>query len=479
VRNPPALLLLGSRRADARQLLMATGVGCGLGAAASVAAATRSPPAVAVVLALLVGSAVALLGDLRRVLLGLALLDIPFQWYTYLGYREDVEAMAGFAGFSVSVTTVALVGLYVLWIGGLLVNPEGTARVRLRPAAPPLAFLGILGLSLLVAGDRTVAGFQLTMYLQALLLFVYVASTVRTTGQLRFVVTMLLVGVCLESLVALAMLASGGSLQLPGLATRTTAASTGGTRIAGTIGSPNNAGAYFAFMFSLSAGVYLSGVRGSLRRLAVAGAVLAGISLVLTLSRGAWIACAVSIIVLLAGSGGRQLHRAAVPAFAIGVAIVLVPLYSVFSERLLSSDHGAAEGRVPLIHMALQMIMDHPFLGVGANNFVLEVPKYATGDYSSAWLSTVHHKYLLIWSEGGIGALIAFLVFLAAAIVRGWRLRHAADPLKAGIGLGLAAAVIGHAVHMNFELFAGGTTTQMLWLAAGLLASPSLASGEP
>jgi O-antigen ligase len=168
-----------------------------------------------------------------------------------------------------------------------------------------------------------------------------------------------------------------------------------------------------------------------------------------------------------------------VPAFAIGVTIVLVPLYSVFSERLLSSDHGAAEGRVPLIHMAWQMITDHPLLGVGANNFVFAVQDYAVGDYSTAWLSTVHHKYLLIWSEGGIGALIAFLVFLGTAIVGAWRLRHATDPLKAGIGLGLAAALIGHAIHMNFELFAGGTTTQMLWLAAGLLASPSLASGEP
>jgi O-antigen ligase len=128
--------------------------------------------------------------------------------------------------------------------------------------------------------------------------------------------------------------------------------------------------------------------------------------------------------------------------------------------------------------MAWHMILDHPFLGVGANNFVLQVQNYAGGDFAAAWLSTVHHKYLLIWSEGGIGALAAFLVFLATAIVRGWRARHSADPLVAGVGLGLAAAVIGHAVHMNFELFAGGTTTQMLWLAAGLLGSLSISSEE-
>jgi putative inorganic carbon (hco3(-)) transporter len=161
------------------------------------------------------------------------------------------------------------------------------------------------------------------------------------------------------------------------------------------------------------------------------------------------------------------------------VVLVLVPLYGVISQRLLSSDHGAAQGRVPLIHMAWEMIGDHPVLGVGANNFVLRVSDYARGDYSSAWLSTVHHKYLLIWAEGGALALAAFLVFVGAAMVRGWRARRADDPLVAGVGLGLCAAVAGHAVHMNFEIFSGGTTTMMLWLAAGLLAAPVLSARSP
>ena len=184
-------------------------------------------------------------------------------------------------------------------------------------------------------------------------------------------------------------------------------------------------------------------------------------------------------MVLAGGAGARRLSRAAVPGFLLVIAIVLVPLYSVISDRLLSSDHGAAQGRVPLIDMAWQMIQDHPVLGVGANNFVLVVPNYATGEYASAWLSTVHHKYLLIWAEAGPAALLAFLALVAGAVVRGWRARRVDDPLVAGVGLGLSAAVAGHAVHMNFELFAGGTATQMLWLAAGLLAAPVFSSRPP
>ena len=455
-------------------------IGLGLGLLAAAAAATRSGPVLATVLLVTAGSALAIIGRLKRVLLGLVLVDIPLQWDVYFGYRDDVDQMAGLAGFSLSLTTLALAGLYGMWTAALLVDPENAPRVRLRPIAAPLAFVAILLASLVVAGDRTVAGFQVTMYTQALLLLIYVAGTVRARDDVRFVVVLLLAGACLESALALAMWAAGGALTLPGLETHTTAAvEGGGNRVGGTIGSPNNAGGYFAFMFALAAGVFMSGQRGSLRRLALAAGVLCFICLALTLSRGAWIACVVSMVVLAGGAGARRLSRAAVPGFLLAIAIVLVPLYSVISERLLSSDHGAAEGRMPLIHMAWQMIEDHPVLGVGANNFALVVPNYAAGDYASAWLSTVHHKYLLIWAEAGPLALVAFLALVGGAIVRGWRARRADDPLVAGVALGLCAAVAGHAVHMNFDLFAGGTTTQMLWLAAGLLAAPAFSSRPP
>jgi O-antigen ligase len=126
--------------------------------------------------------------------------------------------------------------------------------------------------------------------------------------------------------------------------------------------------------------------------------------------------------------------------------------------------------------MALNMVADHPFLGVGANNFVLALPDYAGGDFSAAWLAVVHNRYLVVWSESGTGALLAFLLFVAIAIRQGWRARRLEDPVLAAIGLAFGAALAGHAVHMNFEIFTGGTAVTILWLAAGLLASPVLTS---
>jgi putative inorganic carbon (HCO3(-)) transporter len=461
------------RGAPSRQLVPAAAVGAVLGAGAAYGAAGPAPRAELLLLLVVVPTAIAVVGDARRVLLGILLLDIPLQFNVFFGYRDDVDAMAALAGWSISATSLALAGLYAMWIAELLVVPGRASRPRLAAATVPFAFFAVLCASVLVAGDRTVASFQLSMYALMLLLFVYLASTVRRREDVHFIVVMLLAGACLEGILAMAMQFGGAGLQLPGLSTRESVYR-GASRAGGTIGSPNMAGAYFAFMFALSGALILAtGVSRRLKRLALVASVLALVALVLTLSRGAWIACGVSILVLLRGPHGRM-KWPAVLGLALVMALALVPLREVITNRVVSSDHGAAAGRLPLIEMAWQMIVDHPLLGVGANNFVLELPRYAGGDFASVWLSSVHHKYLLIWSEAGFAALLAFVTFVGQTIVRGWRGRAAQDPLLAAVSLGLAAAVAGHAVHMNFDIFADGTPVLMLWLAAGLLASPAL-----
>jgi O-antigen ligase len=345
-------------------------------------------------------------------------------------------------------------------------------KLRARSALLPSVFLGLLIASVAVAQDREAASFQVAMYGQLLLLFIYIASTLDTRSDLRFVMVVLLVSLCLEGLVTLAGYVSGGSLALPGLSTGSApAVGVPGSRATGTMYSPNNAGSYFAFMFAISAAIYVSRVDARLKHLALVGCVLALVPLGLTLSRGAWVACLVSILVLVAGSRGTRLPPPAVAALVLAIVVMLIPLRGMVEARLTTDDNGSAAGRVPLMRIALDMVQEHPILGVGANNFVVRVPEYAGGQYSGAWISSVHHKYLLIWSEAGFGALLAYLAFVGTALVGAWRLRRTVDPLFRAVGLGMAAAVAGHAVHMNFDIFSGGTPVQMLWVAAAIVAT--------
>jgi O-antigen ligase len=85
---------------------------------------------------------------------------------------------------------------------------------------------------------------------------------------------------------------------------------------------------------------------------------------------------------------------------------------------------------------------------------------------------------LLIWAEAGVGALVAFLLFVFVAFRRGWQGRRAPDPLLSAMGLGLAAAIAGHAVHMHFDIFLSRPLNQVLWLTAALLAAPAFVSAR-
>ena len=418
------------RRAEVA-LVLAAGGAAGAIAGAS---ATSSPFMVALAAsALALPAAAALFGGFRRLLLALVVIDIPLQFDVNPGYRDDVAALSALSGWTLSLTTCAIVGLYLAWAARLLVGRDAVDwRPRLRAAAFPLLFLALMVLSLRVAQDRTLAGFEINLLAQLTLLLVYLASTVRSRADVSLVIVALLVGLCLESLVALLMFGTGIDLR-PG--SHAAATGTGAAivsppdagRLAGTFGAPNAAGSYFAFMVPLAIGIFMSAVGKRLRQLALAGCVLGLLALALTLSRGAWIAFVVAAAVLVMGSRGstrRLLSPRARVTIVLVVVLVLVPLSGAIAGRLLGDDEGAASGRVPLIEIALRMIGDHPLFGLGANNFIVALPHYAGPKFSADWLNVVHNRYLLIWTEAGIGALVAFVLFLATTVRNGWRARR-------------------------------------------------------
>jgi O-antigen ligase len=159
--------------------------------------------------------------------------------------------------------------------------------------------------------------------------------------------------------------------------------------------------------------------------------------------------------------------------------LVAVPLFGLLAERILGPDQGAAYSRVPLMRLAERIISASPWTGVGANNFAQVMPQYATAEFDTDWLYTVHNAYLLIWAEAGIGALAAYLWFLLATIRRGWALVRRRDAFLSPIALGITAAIAGHALHMGVDLFNARVPMQLLWLLAALLvATEAVAAAE-
>jgi O-antigen ligase len=149
--------------------------------------------------------------------------------------------------------------------------------------------------------------------------------------------------------------------------------------------------------------------------------------------------------------------------------LLMLPFQSDIMMRLLGSDEGSAEGRIPLIKIALHIIADHPLLGAGVNNYAVVMPQYITPEFSRDWLYVVHNKYLLVWSETGIGGIAAFLAFLIATLRRAWRCWELGDRVLAPLALGLAAGLAGHMFHMLVDVFHSRPLGQLLWLLMGVV----------
>ena len=144
--------------------------------------------------------------------------------------------------------------------------------------------------------------------------------------------------------------------------------------------------------------------------------------LYLTYSRGAWlgVGCALLFIVVLRGS--RRLLASVGTAVAVAVGLLaFLPRGRLLSEATI-------EQRFHLWRAAVDMIRDHPLLGVGLDNFLYQYPKYMLEE---AWaepnISHPHNILLDFWTRLGILGVGSMLWLQAAfwrmghRIYRGWR----------------------------------------------------------
>jgi putative inorganic carbon (HCO3(-)) transporter len=460
-----------NRRNSAYQWITIILVGTALGVYIVGISFLPSPAPVLLIIPVLVLPILLMIGNFRKLLLSIVALEIWFPLDAHLGYREDIGRMAGLGGLNLSMTTIALAVLYGWWFAELLTRRDDN---RLRPAlymSLPLIFLLVFSiLSLVVARDTQLVFFQIWLQFQMLLLFVYIVGTVRTREEVMFIFTMLVIGLLLHSLLMIGTHFLGHSVKFGPFYTRID----NGLRVGGTAGSPNSTGGTLGLMLTPIFSLLLTKQQYRFKQLAALAFGLGCIGLILTFSRGGWLAFGISIIVfclLAALRGWLPLKLIISLVLIVGLSFLL--LQDAILSRVQADDHGAAYSRVPLMELALHMIEDSPIFGIGANNFGYVARIYASS-LGGIWLSTVHNKYLLIWSEIGTGGLIAFLAFLVLTLRRAWATWSFQDMLFSPLALGFFAGLTGHMVHLFAEILNDRPQIQCLWLVAALVAAMSM-----
>ena len=184
---------------------------------------------------------------------------------------------------------------------------------------------------------------------------------------------------------------------------------------------------FLVLAFPPAMALTLRGRRQELRPVWGVCAALCVAGVAFSLTRGAMLALALSLLVLLF-----------LPAFRRWAAVVFVglvvfasfnaeaiqnsPQLEVIGQRLstITETQATASNQRPYIWSKTPaMIIDHPVLGVGAGNFPFYAPRYAIVDYGGAPFVHAHNVPLTIAAENGLVGAALLLTFGFAVVTIG------------------------------------------------------------
>lgn len=328
-----------------------------------------------------------------------------------------------------------------------------TCRPKVRRAARALSFplLGLAALATLTAPMALAPVLAVYTALRWWLMFILYLALVHVELPFEKVMKVFLAGLAIQALLGLAQVLHQGPLGVPGELMlrlgreRAAAIQIGDTwwlRAYGLTFHPNVLGGFMAV--GLLLGLPLLPRRGFLPLW-----YLLGLGLVLSFSRSAWLATALTLPPIAAWLAWRQPSmRRPLAMTAGGALLVLLVLGALLSAQVrsrlsltsLTSERASLVGRGELIGAALGAIAARPVTGIGAGNFPLAALLSDIQEVPHA----VHNVPLLLAAEVGLlGGVLWLWLWLWPA----WRpevLLRQADPWPVVlVGAWLALGVIG------------------------------------
>jgi O-antigen ligase len=228
--------------------------------------------------------------------------------------------------------------------------------------------------------------------------------------------------------------------------------------------------------------------------------------LILSASRGGYLSLAAVIIFLaLVSLTTRQDKSEASPTGDTGrgvqlrfvAALILLAVMSFGAMFLTSSDEllqrfGQVEAdlqtgeladqrysRRELWQTTMQMVKDHPLLGVGLGAYQFAYTRYDQGSGVSR-VEQAHNDYLQIIADTGLLGALVMLAFLVLLFARSFAALQTRDLTQRAITLGALAGCFGIAVHSFVEFNLQVTNNAQLFLALAVLATTkTVAVKEP
>lgn len=407
----------------------------------------------------------------KKTLMGLIVLAVALNLDFSLLIIVPPENKVALNELRLSIATATLI---VGYASLLLTRPRAQAQTRIRffPATsiPALGLIAATIAATFQSVHFTLSFFLIAQLIELFLLYLFVANYIQTYDDLQFVLLIMSLFLLGEAALIVFQKFTGFTFSMGGIT-----ATIVGDRIAGTLDSPNNAGAFLETNLLIAFAAWLLARNPIEKRLTAAAFGLGAIALVAPLSRSSWVGflVAMSVFILL-GLRKGWIKLATVGVMLLALVLIVGLFYSQIVERLTGDDQDSAESRGVLNTLAWNMIKDKPILGVGANTFSLWSDHYedsATGRLGWLARAPVHNKYFLVWAETGSVGLFFWLWFLLAALYQGMRAALTSNRVKGISALGFSCALLAISYHLTSDHLLNRSITLLVWLVVAVLTS--------
>jgi len=380
-----------------------------------------------------------------------------------LEVRGDV-----YGNFTVSSTEIILAVIFVVWLIRIIVRRQ-VHQNWVPLAGWTLLFLACLVATLTMAWDKTGTIKHIFRWLEMLVAIVLVTNIVRAQKLLRFWNILLfvaygsaIIAILQSAIPSLMAIFPPATAHKPAVLFKTL------VRAYGSFEFPNTLAAFLNLGIFLSLGRILYGYKRRIDwAVHLVGLALLAIALLLTYSRGGWLAAFIAFVFIYIMALARRFfprRRLAIIGLVIlafiSISIPLIPtIFPSAYQRIISvgelSDEAPAMDRAKNLQNGLKMVADHPIFGIGTLGSDYKVMQEVGTSYDiidlqkNAWGYT-YILYLQIAVEYGLLGLAAFLTYIVLTYRSFFRAMHkdSFSPLVAG----LLAVMTVYLAHGLFEV---------------------------
>jgi uncharacterized membrane protein len=305
-----------------------------------------------------------------------------------------------------------------------------------QPEVTLIILVAAAGLiSIPLALDPFYAWLSLVDYMKVVVMFIVMVNVVRTEKRLNALLLLAMAVSCVSSAAAVNDYRMGRLL-------------TNGTRIEGVIGglfsNPNDLALHLVTMVPIAVVLFLSSKTLPRKLLYLCCSCLFVAGVVATYSRGGFIALACATVVLAWKLARRNRVLFGAAGFVLVLLVVAVGPGG-YKNRLTGGADSSAEARTGELKRSVFLMLRHPLVGLGMNNYIL----FSNTSHAS------HNSYTQVGSELGVPAMLAYILLLVTPIRRLRAIRNRPGPSRSRgrvhyLIIGIEASLISYMVGSFF-----------------------------